>query len=190
MIRADDVLTTEPTCLFPVKTFRKHRFCLACLQQPAAVTAAAALEPSKPLPLILISWRQASFQAFQSAYGLVIGTLREKPSHGENNHPEIVASPWKGQSRKHLRVILPFSPFSSFKISTFAPRAAPLFILCLLRSCSQLLFFFFVFSRRCRSGHFTKLFGVASETALPFKTRYVTRNCKSPRLLYYTRATV
>lgn len=33
---------------------------------------------------------------------LVIGTLREKPSHQENNHPEIVAPPWNGQPREHL----------------------------------------------------------------------------------------
>lgn len=80
------------------------------LQRPAA----AALRSSEPLPLILTSWRQASFQAVQPAYGFVIGTLHEKPSHGENNHPEIVASLWKGQPREHLRVVrsssLSFSP--------------------------------------------------------------------------------
>lgn len=33
---------------------------------------------------------------------LVIGALREKPTHRENNHPEIVAPPCLGQPREHL----------------------------------------------------------------------------------------
>lgn len=71
--------------------------------------------------MILTSWRQASFQAFQPAYGLVIGTLREKPSYGENNHPEIVASPWKGQPRESVfeSFSLFLSPFSPFILSFF-----------------------------------------------------------------------
>lgn len=94
----------------------------------------------EPLPLILTSCRQASFQASQRAYGHVIGTLREKPSYGENNHPEIVAS---GLERPVSRASSSHSLFPSFSLPLFLNLRSftlhPLLAFC---------FFFPTFSRR------------------------------------------
>lgn len=65
---------------------------------------------------------------------LVIGALREKPTHRENNHPEIVAPPCLGQPREHLllfALLLSLSPPTAF-LSSCSPScysALPCFLL-------------------------------------------------------------
>lgn len=134
---------------------RKRRFVRSesCRRFSSRVAPAATLGRrvrSEPLPLILTSWRRPLFKrfSFNSAYGLVIGTLREKPSYEENNHLEIVALE---RPASRLSSSLTLSLSFSFQISAFAraPSFSPLFFT-FCSSCSLPFASFFSTFRQLR----------------------------------------